>query len=126
MYAYVEARITHPDENDLLMVSLGTGQLTRKQPYDEAKGWGLTLWAQPILNVVFDGVADMVDFQLRELLPSKGGGGRCYRFQTELDVLNDDMDDASLANIQAFKAKARTIIDQNDSTLNALFTHLIL
>jgi hypothetical protein len=58
MYAYVEARKVHPEENDFLVVSLGTGELTRNMPYEEVRGWGLALWAQPILNVVFDGVAD--------------------------------------------------------------------
>src|SRR5829696_4690510 len=72
MCAYVEARKIHPEEKDFLVVSLGTGELTRSLPYDEVKGWGLALWAQPILNVVFDGVADTVDYQLRELLPTEG------------------------------------------------------
>ncbi len=86
MCAYVEARKIHPEENDFLVVSLGTGELTRSLPYEEVKGWGLALWAQPILNVVFDGVADTVDYQLRELLASEGDDRRYYRFQTVLDI----------------------------------------
>ena len=125
MCAYVEARKIHPEENDFLVVSLGTGELTRSLPYEEVKGWGLALWAQPILNVVFDGVADTVDYQLRELLASEGDDRRYYRFQTVLDIGKDDMDDASRTNIAALKTKAREIISENDAALETLCGKLI-
>jgi uncharacterized protein len=125
MCAYVEARKIHPDENDFLVVSLGTGELTRNMPYEEVRGWGLALWAQPILNVVFDGVADTVDYQLRELLVSEGDDRRYYRLQTVLDIGKDDMDDASRTNIAALKVKAREIIAKNDDALKALCAQLV-
>jgi uncharacterized protein len=125
MCAYVEARKIHPEEDDFLVVSLGTGELTRSLPYEEVKGWGLALWAQPILNVVFDGVADTVDYQLRELLPSECDARRYYRFQTLLDIGKDDMDDASRTNVAALKVKAREIISKNDDTLKAVCGQLV-
>jgi uncharacterized protein len=126
MCAYVEARKIHPEENDFLVVSLGTGELTRSLPYEEVEGWGLALWAQPILNVVFDGVADTVDYQLRELLSTEDGDARrYYRFQTQLDIGKDDMDDASRTNIAALKVKAAQIIDENDAALKALCAQLV-
>ena len=126
MCAYVEARKIHPEEEDFLVVSLGTGELTRSLPYEEVKGWGLALWAQPILNVVFDGVADTVDYQLRELLSmEEGEARRYYRFQTVLDIGKDDMDDASRTNIAALKVKAREIIAENDEALKALCAQLV-
>jgi patatin-like phospholipase/acyl hydrolase len=125
MCAYVEARKIRPEESEFLVVSLGTGELTRNMPYEEVKGWGLALWAQPILNVVFDGVSDTVDYQLRELLSTEEGDARrYYRFQTVLDIGKDDMDDASRTNIAALKAKAREIISENEAALNALCTQL--
>ena len=126
MCAYVEARKIHPEENDFLVVSLGTGELTRSLPYEEVKGWGLALWAQPILNVVFDGVADTVNYQLRELLSTEDGEARrYYRFQTQLDIGKDDMDDASRTHIAALKVKAREIIAKNEDALKALCAQLV-
>jgi patatin-like phospholipase/acyl hydrolase len=126
MCAYVEARkITSEEEKDFLVVSLGTGEPTRNMPYEEVKGWGLALWAQPILNVVFDGVADTVDFQLRELLLSEGDDRSYYRFQTVLDKGKDDMDDASATNIAVLKAKAQEIIDRNEADLENLCAQLV-
>ena len=124
MCAYVEARKIYPEE-DILVFSLGTGEPTRQMPYEKVKGWGLALWAQPILNVVFDGVSDTVDYQLRELLRSEGDDKRYYRFQIELDPSMHDMDDASAPNIQSLKTKAKEIISKNDADLGALCSQLI-
>ena len=124
MCAYVEARKFYPEE-DILVVSLGTGEPTREMPYEKVKGWGLALWAQPILNVVFDGVSGTVDYQLRELLRSEGDDKRYYRFQIELDPGKDDMDDANAPNIQSLKTKAKEIMSKNDADLGALWSQLV-
>jgi hypothetical protein len=72
--------------HEILVVSLGIGQHTRPIHYRDAKNWGLALWAKPILNVVFDGVSDTVDHQMKILCrDSEDGDPRYYRFQTELD-----------------------------------------
>jgi uncharacterized protein len=124
MCAYVEARKIYPEE-DILVFSLGTGEPTREMPYEKVKGWGLALWAQPILNVVFDGVSDTVDYQLKELLRSEGDDKRYYRFQIELDPGMHDMDDASAPNIQSLKSKAKEIVSKNDADLGVLCSQLV-
>ncbi len=110
--AYVEARRLYPDENDFLVVSLGTGQHTRPIHYEEAKDWGKAAWALPILSVVFDGVAGAVDYQMRELLREN-----FFRFQLELAIASDDMDDASEANILALKFEAKQLIEKMDADI---------
>jgi patatin-like phospholipase/acyl hydrolase len=93
--AYVETKDLHPDHDDILVVSLGTGQHTRPIHYANARNWGLAFWAKPILNVVFDGVSDTVDHEMKVLCrDSDDGDPRYYRFQTELNVGSDDMDNA--------------------------------
>jgi len=101
---------------DVLVVSLGTGELTRRLPYEEAKDWGLVGWARPILDVVFDGVSDTVDFQAKQLC----GEGRYYRFQATLDIGNDDMDDASATNIHALRLLANNVIEDRGEELETL------
>ena len=120
MCAYVEMKELHP-EAELLVVSLGTGQHTRPIPYDDAKNWGLALWAKPILDVVFDGVSDTVDHQMGILCnPGENGERRYYRFQTELDIGSDSMDNTTATNIAALKQKAEQMIDQNSDALQQL------
>ncbi len=115
MCAYAEARRIFPDDNDILFVSLGAGELTRPIKYEDAKGWGLISWTLPILSVVFDGVSDTVDYQLKRLL-----GNNFHRFQTRLDVASDDLDNASRANILALMTEADQIVAENAKPLMEL------
>lgn len=120
MCAYVEARTLHPRARDFLVLSLGTGELTRPLPYDAVKGWGLANWAQPILNVVFDGISDTADYQLRQLLPPN----RYYRFQTRLTERNEDMDNANRHNLRDLKLLATELLRKERSRLDQLCARL--
>ena len=73
-----------------VLASLDTGEQTRRLPYDEVKDWGQIEWARPIIDVVFDGSADVVDAVLERLIESN-----YIRLQTRLDEASDDLDDAS-------------------------------
>jgi patatin-like phospholipase/acyl hydrolase len=125
MCAYVEASTMQAEPSEFLVLSLGTGQLTRPIRYDEAKNWGLAMWAQPILNVVFDGVSDTVDYQLQQVLPlGKDGSRRYYRFQVTLEMGSDDMDDTSQANLFALKTLAKREISRNNADIDGLCAQL--
>jgi len=127
MCAYVEAKKLHPDADEVLVVSLGTGQHTRPIHYREAKDWGLAMWAKPILDVVFDGVSDTVDPQLKILCQvNEGEDPRYYRFQTELNLGSDDMDNVTSTNLAALKRKALELIESEDASLDRLCRELTL
>jgi patatin-like phospholipase/acyl hydrolase len=117
--AFAEAHRDGADP-DVLMLSLGTGELTRRLPYEDVKDWGLLEWAKPVIDVVFDGQSDAVDYQLRQLL----GPRRYYRLQTELDQASDDMDDASEDNLQRLKQEAETLIRANEDRLDEVCAKL--
>ena len=126
MCAFAEAK-SNPRMNprkldDFVVLSLGTGQLTRKIPYDKAKGWGLAEWAVPLLNVVFDGVSDTIDYQLRQLLTQD----RYFRLQASLEILGkDDLDDASEENLRELKTLANQLIQENKEALDRICGQLI-
>jgi uncharacterized protein len=121
MCGYVEARKLWPGEKDFLVVSLGTGELTRSIPYDQAKNWGLARWAQPILGVVFDGVSDAVDYQLADLCADEETRvDQYFRFEVVLTEGNDDMDDASRTNIRVLKLLADRLVDRRAADLEQL------
>jgi predicted acylesterase/phospholipase RssA len=129
--AYVEALRRYPAYDSVIMVSLGTGKLTRRLPYDEVKDWGAARWAQPAFALMCDGICDVVDHQLQQILPelpgqADGGGGRqYYRFQARLDVGNDDMDDASNTNIRVLKLLAEDLLQANRSVMRTLSDRLL-
>ena len=105
---------------DTVVLSLGTGQRTRRREYEEIKDWGLLQWARPILDVVFDGTSDAVDYQLRQVL----GEGRYWRLQIELDKAGDDLDDASERNLVALRERAEQLLRQSSADLDAVLAAL--
>lgn len=119
MCAYAEV-LRHSPGADTLVLSLGTGVRTRKREYDEIKDWGLPEWARPILEVVFDGISDAVDYQLRHALPE----GRYHRLQVELRGASDQLDDASEQNLRALRGRAEELIASSEAELTELARQL--
>lgn len=108
---------------DILVVSLGTGSLTRRYDYERASNWGLLGWVQPLLNITLDGSSESVAVQLEQLLPrAQDRPPQYYRFQALLDAGKglDDMDNAEPPNIKNLEKLAEEIIAKEDQNLNAL------
>jgi patatin-like phospholipase/acyl hydrolase len=100
---------------DVVLLSLGTGQRTTKRPWKKIKDWGLVEWARPILEVVFDGISDAVDYQLTQVLTETS----YWRLQIELEGASDHLDDASEKNIAALEERAAALIAQSGDKLDA-------
>jgi patatin-like phospholipase/acyl hydrolase len=105
MCAYADVVATGHAADLRLMLSLGTGAHTRAYTFEETRWWGQLAWARPALDMVFDGVADTIEFEAGTLM-----GDRYVRLQTELDVASDDLDDASPANLAALRTEAERLI----------------
>ena len=102
-----------------LLLSLGTGEHTRPLPYREVRGWGQLQWARPVLDVVFDGGQDAVDFQLRRLVAD-----RYVRLQTELREASDDLDDASEDNLRRLRREAERLIAERSDDIDGACARL--
>ena len=113
MCAYAEARRLWPDEDEMMIVSIGTGEMTKPIPYADAKDWGLAEWAVPILTVVFDGVNDAIDYQLRTIL-----GEGYYRFQKPLTVASEALDDYDPQNVAALRQEAHLLMQERAADLD--------
>lgn len=128
MEAIIAARRTGEklDLSEILVVSMGTGSLTRKYSYDRAKNWGLIGWLEPIINIMMDGMSESVASQLEQLLPDDPGYPKhYYRFQAPLNEANDDMDDGSAENIAKLVELAQLMISQENSDLDRLCEELL-
>ena len=119
MCAFAEV-MRHDPSADILMLSLGTGQRTRRRTYADIDDWGLLEWARPILDVVFDGVSDAVDYQLRQVLAE----GRYWRLQVELTEASDDLDDASERNLRLLRRHAEDLIAARSADIDAVLALL--
>jgi hypothetical protein len=116
MLAFTEVERGRLGRGELLMLSLGTGEMTRELPHAQIRHWGVAQWARPILHVVLDGVSMSIDYQLSQLL----GPESYWRFQTILTEARDELDDTRPENIAKLKAQASALIRDRDGDLDHL------
>ncbi|MDE0014896.1 MAG: patatin-like phospholipase family protein [Candidatus Poribacteria bacterium] len=126
MCAYAEAKRKIKDsgcKKEILLVSLGTGELTKELDYHEARDWGQLSWVQPLFRMIFDGANDTVNYQLKQLL-GNGNEEAYYRFQTVLTEGKDAMDDVSRTNLTSLISIAKRLITRDSDRLNNLCEQL--
>jgi len=112
--AYADAVATWPEE-EVYIVSLGTGYQIRPIRGEDAQGWGGIQWiTQGLLDVVMD--ETIVVQQARRIL-----GDRLLRVCSDLESASDDMDDISSSNVEALKALGDSWWEEKgEMVLNAL------
>lgn len=116
-----------PDADDYMLVSLGTGSLQRPIPYNQAKDWGAVQWVRPILNILMDGNADTVCYQVDQILEDAH-----YRFDIALgenprqdpNAVDEDFDDASPDNIRRIEGKATALALSMSAELQEIIAEL--
>ncbi|MBU8978128.1 patatin-like phospholipase family protein [Lysobacter sp. MMG2] len=101
---------------DLVVLSVGTGERSRPIDLKSAREWGAIEWAIPIIDVLFDGNTDAVDYIAQHLV-----GDGYFRLQAELMTGLDDLDDVTATNIAALEAMAQNYL-QREETQNKLAT----
>ena len=105
---------------DVVLLSLGTGERTRRRTFADIKDWGVLEWARPLLDMVFDGISDAVDYQLRHSLEE----GRYWRLQVELTEASDALDDASEENLRRLRGQAEDLIAARSEDIDAVLALL--
>ncbi len=121
MCAYAETKNMFPEMDAVILVSLGTGSYTEPIAYKKAKKWGLLSWTVPLLGVLFDGMPDTVEYQLKKILNIKTTHQQFFfRFQLELDKANDSLDNSSPENIEAVKKLAYKMIEEKSSMIDEM------
>lgn len=123
--AYLEARKIGWDEEELVILSLGTGQARERGfAYRDAVGWGALGWMQPskgvpILSIFSDGQTQTAAYQASRLfaeLPNVS----YYRLEADLPAHAEDMDNARPSNIIALNGAADRVIRDNTILLDDL------
>ena len=106
MCALADARLLFPSA-ELYVVSLGTGNAQQRISWKSSKGWGLVDWASPLIDIIFDGSSQTVEYELSELLPTLHPGAR-HRLQIRLpDDMDQAMDSASQETMTRLRALGR-------------------
>lgn len=104
--AYVEAKRLFPGE-ELSVLSIGTGSITRPVSHKEAAEWGAIEWVVPLISAMFNAQEKAADYQMRQL------SDNYLYLQTPLTDASDDIDDASAGNLNNLVITAKRILHDN-------------
>jgi len=121
MCAYAEWRGRGPAAG-LTLVSLGTGKQSVEHgiDFDVARGWGVIGWARPLIDVMFDGVADTVDYELAQLLETG-----YLRLQSPLRHAREALDDASEQNLADLRRDGEELVAEHSAAIDELCEQLL-
>ena len=120
--AYADALDLWGNDVEIQVISIGTGRPAQEPghgaipvPFEEADGWGLARWAHPLIEVVFDGVAKAVEYEMVRLCRhGDQGTPRYHRLQSTLPTADHALDDASDRNLERLLADAETLLSEDD------------
>jgi uncharacterized protein len=108
--AYSEARnwLFDQDRNkptaaEMMILSIGTGGKDIKYEYKKAKDWGAVQWIKPIIDIMMSGVADVVDYQVKQIFDAVGKPDQYLRLEPELFSADSEMDNASAENLEKLR-----------------------
>lgn len=130
--AYAEARTlrfrdrgSHPTLKDMVILSLGTGEIKRPYPYEKAKGWGLVEWVRPVIDILMTANSDTVNYELQQMFDAVGSSKQYLRIVPTLGSATPDMDNASPKNLAALADAGRRSASEHRSELEALADLLV-
>ena len=104
MSAYVEALKLFPEEKEFFLLSLGTGKAIQSINFEEAKHWGKVQWISPLFSCMFDGMEQVADYQLKQIM-----GNQYQRLQ--VGIYDDHQDNIKLENLSLLQEKSIELID---------------
>ncbi|MEO0399914.1 MAG: patatin-like phospholipase family protein [Pseudomonadota bacterium] len=123
LLALAEARMLFPDD-EIHVVSIGTGRVIDRYPFDVSKAWGFFEWLSPIgryrtplISAISDGQTRAVSAQMKKLI-----GARYHRFDYDLarGYGSANLDDASRGNMKRLELGAMKMADEMRSALRRL------
>jgi uncharacterized protein len=118
--AYAEARKTgsKPTAKQMVILSLGTGDVKTPYSYDQVKNWGGLQWVQPIIDILMSGTVEVVDYQLRQMFMAVKAPLQYLRIQAPIPVVNSELGNSDPANLHALVQIGEKAAEQNDAALD--------
>ncbi|WP_353286488.1 patatin-like phospholipase family protein [Wolbachia endosymbiont (group A) of Crataerina pallida] len=110
--AYASGKRLFPND-DILLLSIGTGRTDRSIEYANSKRFGKIGWIKPLLNVMFASGLDCVNYQMNQVI-----GNRYVRIQSQLKLASADMDNITSKNIKSLQQEAKAMIEENQKVVD--------
>ena len=120
MCAFAHALSLGFDEDDMTVVSLGTGSISRDIRFDEAKDWGLVHWARPLFDITSQASNLSIDWQLSHILRK----AHYFRITPTFKDGRSAIDDARPENMASVREIGLKMISEQSSLIDQICTRI--
>lgn len=117
----------NPTAKDMVILSLGTGYIQRPYNYKEVKKWGKIQWARPLIDMIMTGVAETVDFQMKQVFRTIPNPNQYLRINPFVPA-NSPMsriDNVSEENLIALQQLGNNTADEYSNLLDEFIDFLL-
>ncbi|CAM6069004.1 unnamed protein product [Sphagnum tenellum] len=117
-------RVDYGGYDDLLVLSLGTGQQIQSYDTNEVAKWGVFKWMAykgdaPLVDMVFNASADMVDYNLSIIFASEKSSRNYLRIQTDgLKGKLASLDNSSPKHLESLVKLSSDLLDESVAVRN--------
>jgi len=122
-----ESKTDYPTINDMIIISIGTGQILKPYSYKEFENAGKIKWISPLIDILLTANAETVDYYLEKMYATLGPWNQknYYRIMPKLKNASPEMDDTSKKNIYELIQAGLYYVDNNREQLNEIAKKLI-
>lgn len=116
-----------PKISDMIIVSIGTGQVLKPYTFRQFENAGKVKWIQPLIDILLSSNVETTDYHLKKMYETLGTRNRqnYHRLMPSLKNASPEMDDVSSKNIYELIQAGLSYIDQNRKELNEIAKKLI-
>ena len=125
--AYAEARKmgSKPTAKEMVILSLGTGDVKTAYHYNQVKNWGGLQWVKPVIDILMSGTVEVADYQLMQMFNAVKAPNQYLRIQAPLHPENADLGNSDPANLHSLIEIGEKLAEQNDAALDKIVTLLM-
>ncbi|RKS26345.1 patatin-like phospholipase/acyl hydrolase [Flavobacterium endophyticum] len=121
------AKKDYPKISDMVIVSIGTGEVLKPYNFRQFENAGKVKWIQPLIDILLSANVETTDYHLRKMYETLGARNRqnYHRLMPSLKNASPEMDDVSSKNIYELIQAGLAYIDQHREELNEIAKKLI-
>lgn len=114
-------KLRDEEGQSVLLLSIGTGRSARKHTFEQAWGWGVLGWMDPLLEIAFSDPA--IDEIMSRTLE---GSGSYFRLQVDLGAAAVELDDSSPAAAQRLDESTELFMKTHEDDMARVVAELAL
>lgn len=118
-----------PTAKDMMIISIGTGSISKSYEYKKAKDWGAIGWIKPIIEIMMSGNSKTVHYHLTKIYDTLDDNNKKDYHRLEPKILSADpeMDNGTVKNLLKLKEDGLSYISSSavDKELDDIVEKLI-